>query len=426
MTYEEEQCLLKELEKMIFQRINFNGEIEEEELLKVMDEVILEAGKTKYLPLKEKNRLKNRLNHRMRGLDVLTPLLEREDITEIMVNGHEKIFVEIEGHIKQWEDHFADEEKLRNVIQQIVAKANRRVNEASPIVDARLEDGSRVNVVLSPISIDGTVLTIRKFPKEPLSMNTLIEIHSLSKPVAKLLRLLVLAGYNIVISGGTGSGKTTFLNALSNYIPKDERVITIEDSAELSLVNIENLVKLEVRNANVEGSNEITMKDLLKTSLRMRPDRIIVGEVRGAEALDMLQAMNTGHDGSISTGHANSAKDMLVRLETMVLMGVELPLTALRGQIASAIDIVIHLGRLRDKSRKLIQIEEVLDVKEGDIRTQTIVEFVETGEEKGKIQGVLKKRNLLINTEKIKLAGLMEKYQEVMKNVEEDGKIQEV
>ena len=356
----------------------------------------------------------------------MTPLLEREDITEIMVNGHEKIFVEIEGHIKQWEDHFADEEKLRNVIQQIVAKANRRVNEASPIVDARLEDGSRVNVVLSPISIDGTVLTIRKFPKEPLSMNTLIEIHSLSKPVAKLLRLLVLAGYNIVISGGTGSGKTTFLNALSNYIPKDERVITIEDSAELSLVNIENLVRLEVRNANVEGSNEITMKDLLKTSLRMRPDRIIVGEVRGAEALDMLQAMNTGHDGSISTGHANSAKDMLVRLETMVLMGVELPLTALRGQIASAIDIVIHLGRLRDKSRKLIQIEEVLDVKEGDIRTQTIVEFVETGEEKGKIQGVLKKRNLLINTEKIKLAGLMEKYQEVMKNVEEDGKIQEV
>ena len=299
-------------------------------------------------------------------------------------------------------------EKLENLITQIVSKCNRRVNESSPIVDARLEDGSRVNVVMSPISIDGSVITIRKFPKNPITMDKLIQIGSISAEAATFLKMLVVAGYNIFISGGTGSGKTTFLNALSGFIPKEDRIITIEDSAELQLLEVPNLVRLETRNQNSEGCTEITIRDLIKTSLRMRPDRIIVGEVRGEEAVDLLQCLNTGHDGSMSTGHSNSAIDMISRLETMVLMGMDLPIEAVRRQIASGIDIFVHLGRLRDKSRRVLQIVEVLKYENGDILLNTLFEYEEIGEnEKGKVVSRLCKKGELVHKEKLMAAGLI-------------------
>ena len=299
---------------------------------------------------------------------------------------------------------FPAKEKLEDVIQQIVAGANRIVNEASPIVDARLSDGSRVNVVLYPVALNGPVVTIRKFPKDNITMEQLIQWNSISREAAELLGRLIRAKYNIFISGGTGCGKTTFLNALSDFIPKEERIITIEDNAELRIKGVSNLVRLEARNANVEGVGEISIRDLIKASLRMRPDRIIVGEVRGSEAIDMLQSLNTGHCGA-SSGHANSPRDMLSRLETMVLMGMELPLSAIQRQIASAIDIIVHLGRLRDSSRKLLEIVEILGYEEGEIKLQTLYEFRERGIAKEKIQGEWVKVNEIQKREKLLAAG---------------------
>lgn len=330
------------------------------------------------LTVNKRCEVKKELYDSIRGMDILEELLEDKDITEIMINGYRDIFIEKYGCIERYSGSFSSKERLEDVIQQMVSGVNRRVNEASPIVDSRLNDGSRVNVVLCPIALNGPIVTIRKFPKQRITMEKLIEIGSVTKEAAEFLRLLVISGFNIFISGGTGSGKTTFLNALSNFIPSDERVITIEDSAELQLQNIENLVKLEARQANVEGENGISIRELIKSSLRMRPDRIVVGEVRGAEALDMLQAMNTGHDGSLSTGHANSPKDMLSRLETMVLMGMDMPLSAIKSQIASGIDIIVHLGRLRDKSRKVLEIVEVTGYGNMEILTNVLYKFEET------------------------------------------------
>ena len=334
-------------------------------------------------------------------------LIDAEDITEIMINGAGNIFYEKQGGLYLWDKSFESREKLEDVIQQIVSKCNRTVNEASPIVDARLSDGSRVNIVLSPIALNGPVVTIRRFPENPITMEQLIAFHSITEEAADFLKKLVMAGYNIFISGGTGSGKTTFLNALSHNIPNTERIITIEDSAELQIRGIPNLVSLETRNATTEGVKEISIRDLIKASLRMRPDRIVVGEVRGAEAIDMLQALNTGHDGSLSTGHANSAKDMLARLETMVLMGMDMPISAIRRQIASAIDIVVHLGRLRDKSRRVLNISEVSGFENGEIILNTIYEFVEdeTYESNG-VKGTLKYTgNPFKNKRKLRAAG---------------------
>lgn len=331
-----------------------------------------------------------------------------------MVNGPENIFIEKDGRITKYPAHFTSLQKLEDIVQQIVARVNRMVNESNPIVDVRLPDGSRVNIVLPPVSLNGPVVTIRKFPKTPMTMDKLINTGSINEEAANFLNMLVVAKYNIFISGGTGSGKTTFLNVLSNYIPSDERIITIEDSAELQIKGIPNLVRLEVRNSNVEGKNAITIRDLLKSALRMRPERIVVGEVRGEEALDMLQAMNTGHDGSLSTGHANSTKDMLSRLETMVLQGsAGFPLEAIRQQIASAIDIIVQLGRLRDKSRKVLEIAEVTGVKDGIITVQPIYKFIEKStDSNGKIKGGLYATgNRLLNTGKLAHAGLLEKLE---------------
>ena len=412
MDYEQIKVKRKE---WVLEQLDLSREMADEEIYGLIDRGIQEEAKEQYIPLHQKSRLRNELFHSIRGLDVLQELIEREEITEIMINGYNRIFVEEAGKIRRVKEEFESKEKLDDVIQQVVAGSNRIVNEASPIVDARLKDGSRVNVVLPPVALDGATMTIRKFPKEAMTMERLIEIGSLPQSVAKVLELFVLSGYNIFISGGTGSGKTTFLNALSNYVPADERIITIEDSAELKIKGVDNLVRLEVRNANVEGANEISMKDLIKSALRMRPDRIIVGEVRGEEALQMLQAMNTGHDGSISTGHANSSKDMLTRLETMVLMGVNMPLLAIRQQIASAIDIIIQLGRLRDRSRRVLQIVEV-DRLEGDtILLNPLYEFVEKGEEDNRVQGKLIKVNELKHTHKLISAGLLKEYEERVK-----------
>ena len=336
-------------------------------------------------------------------------LTDDPKVTEIMINGYDHIFLERAGRLYRWEKSFESKEKLEDVIQQIVAKCNRTVNEASPIVDARLENGSRVNIVLPPVALNGPIVTIRRFPEKPFLMDDLMRFGAINEETVGFLRKLVIAGYNIFISGGTGSGKTTFLNALSDFIPKDERIITIEDSAELQIVGVDNLVRLETRNANVEGCSEITIRDLIKSSLRMRPDRIIVGEVRGAEAIDMVQALNTGHDGSLSTGHANSAVDMLARLETMILMGMDLPIPAIRGQLASGIDIIVHLGRLRDKSRKVLEIAEVLGYMDGEIKLQSLYRFIEEGENsEGKIIGKFERENTFVHTEKLRAAGIRE------------------
>lgn len=340
-----------------------------------------------------------------RKLDILQDLIEDEEITEIMINGAQHIFMEKAGVVTRLEKRFASRQKLEDVVQQIVAGSNRIVNEANPIVDARLPDGSRVNVVLAPIALNGPIVTIRKFPKEAMTMERLRKFEAISEEAANFLEQAVKARYNIFISGGTGSGKTSMLNALAQHISAGERVITIEDNAELQIRGIENLVRLEARNANVEGTGEISIRDLIKSALRMRPDRIVVGEVRGSEAIDMLQAMNTGHDGSLSTGHANSTKDMFSRLETMVLMGVDLPLSAVQRQIASAIDLVVHLGRLRDKSRKVLEISEVLAYEEGEIKVQSLYRFEETGRKDGKVQGRLKWVHELQKKEKLLAAG---------------------
>ena len=355
-----------------------------------------------------KKQLLDRVFNSIKRLDMLQPLLEDKSITEIMINGCNDIFIEKNGQIEKLESTFESKESLQNIVQKIVSDVNRVVNESSPIVDARLKDGSRVNVVLPPIALNGPIVTIRKFPDTPITIEKLIEYGSITNEVAELLKRMVKAKYNIFISGGTGSGKTTFLNALSNFIPRDDRVITIEDSAELQFKNVDNLVRLETRNKNTEGKGEISIRDLIKSSLRMRPDRIVVGEVRGAEALDMLQAMNTGHDGSLSTGHANSAKDMLARLETMVLTGADFPISAIRNQISSAVDVIIHLGRLRDRSRKVLEISEVLGVKDGEIELNPIYVFEENKELSGDmVVSTLKRtKNKFVNIEKFEMAGI--------------------
>jgi pilus assembly protein CpaF len=325
-----------------------------------------------------------------------------------MVNGSKNIFYEKAGRIYRWEGQFQSEERLMDILQQIVARHNRVINLSAPIVDSRLEDGSRVNIVLSPVSIDGSALTIRKFPEHPLTMQQLIRMQALSEEAAALLQKLVKARYSIIVSGGTGSGKTTFLNALSQYIPNDERIITIEDSAEMQIQEIPNLVRLETRNSNTEGVAAITIRDLIRSALRMRPDRIIVGECRGAEAFDMLQAFNTGHDGSLSTAHANSSRDLLARLEMMVLMGMELPLGAIRKQIASGVDIIVHLGRLRDKSRRVLEIAEVENMIDGEIILNPLYVFEEESVEDGKIRGRLVPRNELCHVDKLRAAGIIQ------------------
>ena len=382
--------------------------LKDDELYIKLEKLVSEQLGEVYVPIQERVNLTDELYSSIRGLGLLDMIIKDDDITEVMINGTDEIFIEKSGKIERLNQSFESQRKLEDIIQRIVGRAGREVNQSNPIVDTRLPDGSRVSVVLPPVALKGPTLTIRKFSKIPMTVEQLIKYKSITPQIAKVLETFVKAKYNIFISGGTGSGKTTFLNALSNYIPNTERVITIEDSAELQIVGIDNLVKLETRNSNSSGRGTITIRDLIKTSLRMRPERIIVGEVRGAEALDMLQAMNTGHDGSLSTGHANSTKDMLSRLETMVLMGAEgLPLEAIRQQIASAVDIIIHLSRLRDHSRKTMEITEVVGLKDGEIELNPLYVFEETKESSmEKVVGELKRtKNALKNTFKLRLMG---------------------
>ena len=395
----------------IHQKMDYTKELKDEEIKGLIGDCLAEYTQESFLSLEQKERLGKELFYAIRKLDILQEILEDSEITEIMINGPDSIFVEKKGALYSWQDSFSSKEKLEDIIQQITAKCNRVVNEASPIVDARLEDGSRVNVVLAPVALNGPILTIRRFPQKPLCMEELIRIGSLTEEAAFFLRILVQAGYNIIISGGTGSGKTTFLNSLSQYIPREERIITIEDSAELQIIDAPNLVRLETRNATAEGCSGITIRDLIRTSLRMRPDRIIVGEVRGGEASDLLQCLNTGHDGSLSTGHANSAKDMLSRLETMVLMGSELPLSAVRRQIASGVDIIIQLGRFRDRTRKVVEIAEVIGMEGEEIKLESLWKYEEEASEKEisggeKVKGSLVFQKKLYHRGKVQAAGL--------------------
>lgn len=369
--------IFDDLRSNIIAALDLSREQNDEEVCRFIEKEVEEYSRKNLLTLKEREQLEHLLFNSLRKYDAIQELLEDPEVTEIMINGASRIFYEKKGKLFRAQTHFSSEQKLGDVIQQMAGNSNRMVNEASPIVDTRLADGSRVNIVLSPISIDGAAVSIRKFPQTPILMEDLIRIESITEEAAAFLKVLVMAGYNIFISGGTGSGKTTFLNALSQYIPREERIITIEDSAELRLVDKPNLVRLETRNQMFEGVKPITIRDLIRTALRMRPERIVVGECRGEEALDMLQAMNTGHDGSLSTGHANSCRDMMSRLETMVLMGMELPLTAIRSQIASGLDILVHLGRMRDKSRKVLTITEVTGMQEGEIVLKDLYRYVE-------------------------------------------------
>lgn len=392
----------------LLEQLDLSNNLTDQEIDEMIEQAVLNRGKNVYLSITDKRMLKKELFNALRRLDVLSDLLEDEDISEIMINGQNHIFIEKRGKLSQAGVSFSSEERLRNVIQQIVSSCNRIVNETVPIVDARLSDGSRVNVVLPPVALDGAVMTIRKFPTEFFTMEKLIAMGSITKQAAEFLKQMVRAKYNIFISGGTGSGKTTFLNVLSNYIPSTERVITIEDSAELQIKGIPNLVRLETRNANVEGENAITMSQLIKAALRMRPDRIIVGEVRDAAAMDMANSMLTGHDGSISTGHGNSAKEMMLRLETMILMGYDMPVPAIRQQIAAAIDIVVHLGRLRDNSRHVLEISEITGVENGEIKMHTLFQFKEYKEEDKKVTGALEQTGKLIHTQKLLQSGWKE------------------
>lgn len=399
--------LKQELRRRVLEQLDYGREQPDDEIMEIIDEVLLEEQLLRLLPVSESHQLRTELFYSLRRLDILQSLIEDPEITEIMINGPGSIFIEREGRLQELDMSFESEEKLQDVIQQIVAGCNRAVNEASPIVDARLSSGARVNIVMNPVALNGPIVTIRRFPDTPITMEELLRWESLSREAAELLQLLVRAGYNIFISGGTGSGKTTFLNVLSGYIPAWERVITIEDSAELQLQGLRNLVRLETRSSNVEGCREISIRDLIRTSLRMRPDRIIVGEVRGAEAVDMMQCLNTGHDGSMSTGHANSARDMLSRLENMILMGMDIPLAAIKRQIVSGIDIIVHLGRLRDRSRKVLEISEVMDCEDSDIRLNLLYRFEETGESpEGRVQGTLVRKGELLRDQKLRAAGL--------------------
>ena len=397
----------QKIRRMVLEQIPPDSELQEGQLLQLIDENIQRVSGESYLRFADRKKLRTSIYNSMRRLDVLQELLEDENITEIMVNGPDHIFIEQKGQMMETGLVFDSQERLSDIAQQIASEGNRIVNETSPILDVRLADGSRVNIVMPPVAMDGPVITIRKFPRDPLTMDRLTEMGALTEEAAEVLRKLVEAKYNIFISGGTGAGKTTFLNILSNYIPEDERIITIEDSAELQIREVKNLVRLEARNANVEGKNQVTIRDLIKSALRMRPDRIVVGEIRDATAIDMLTAMNTGHDGSLSTGHANSPGDMLNRLETLVLMGMEIPLEAVRQQIASAIDIIVHLGRLRDKSRKVLEICEVGQCERGKIGMYPLFQFCEEREQEGKIIGSLKRTDhKLINEDKCAKAGV--------------------
>lgn len=410
MDFQQEQQFIKGVRQYIVESLPL-GQIKDEELEEKIEQISQQhlAMKGQYCSIEQRISIVQQIYSSIRGFGLLDSILSDDTITEVMINGHENIFIEQNGKLKKLDKQFESQRRLEDVIQRIVALDGREVNQANPICDTRLPDGSRVNVVLPPLALCGPTVTIRKFSKTPMTIDKLIAYGSVTREIADKLELLVRAKYNIFISGGTGSGKTTFLNALSNYIPRDERVITIEDSAELQITNIDNLVSLETRNANASGAGQVTIRDLIRSSLRMRPERIVVGEVRGAEALDMLQAMNTGHDGSLSTGHANSTHDMLSRLETMVLQGAAgLPLEAIRQQIASAVDIIIHLSRLRDKSRKTMEITEVVGYENGQILLNPLYVFEEDDKSTlEKVSGSLKRtQNPMKNIFKLQLAGI--------------------
>lgn len=406
------QSILQQLRESILESVDTTRELNDDDIKEIIDREIIRQSHNNYIPLNIRQDLKKELFNSMRKLDILQELVDNPKISEVMINGPDDIFVELDGRLTRWNKKFSSREKLEDVIQQIAAKSNRMVNESSPISDTRLSDGSRVNIVLNPIAINGPSVTIRRFPEHPINIEKLISIGAITDEAANFLQMIMFAGYNIFISGGTGSGKTTFLNALSEYIPEDERVITIEDSAELQLLNVKNIVKLETRNSNTEGCNAISIRDLIKTALRMRPDRVLVGEIRGLEAIDMLQAMNTGHDGSLSTGHANSPSDMLSRIETMVLMGMDIPLEAVRRQIASGIDIIIHLGRLRDKSRKVLEIIEIEGFEDGNYILNSLYRFEEKTFDKSqdidikKVEGKLIKTGELKKVMKLNMSGI--------------------
>ena len=383
-----------------------SGDITDVALKQVIGECVQEESGLYMISIRQKEELEESVFNAIRRLDVLQELLEDDTITEIMINGKDDIFLERNGHITKWDKSFENEERLEDIAQKIASLSNKIVNISSPIADTRLEDGSRVSIVLPPVALNGPVITIRKFYKDALTMEKLIETGSLTQEAADFLKMAVKSKYNIFISGGTGSGKTTFLNALSEFIDNDETVITFEDASELQINHVKNLVRLEARDANIEGKNEVTIRNLIRASLRMRPDRIIVGEVRGKETLDMVQAMSTGHDGSLSTGHGNSPKDMMTRLETMILMGIDMPVAAIRQQLTSAIDIIIHLGRLRDKTRRVLQIAEVVGVSRGEVKFNKLFEFAENAESNGRVLGELKATgNKLVNTQKMFFAG---------------------
>ncbi|MBB3129594.1 pilus assembly protein CpaF [Paenibacillus rhizosphaerae] len=402
--------LFRELRQEIRSGLDVTSALGNRELMQYIERTVLRRQELRELTAQEKRSLIRRIFDSFRGLDILQPLVDNPAITEIMINSHEDIFIEQDGVVSRLPLKFESRSRLEDIIQSIVAGVNRVVNESSPIVDARLKDGSRVNIVLPPVALKGPTMTIRKFPESPMTMQDLIFRRALSQEAAEFLQQLVVGKYNIFISGGTGSGKTTFLNALSQFIPPDERVITIEDSAELQIVTVPNLVALETRNANTEGRGEIAIRDLIRSSLRMRPNRIVVGEVRGSEALDMLQAMNTGHDGSLSTGHANSTRDMISRLETMVLSGADLPVPVVRQQISSAIDIFVHLSRMRDRSRKVTEISEVAGLENGEVVLNPLFRFRETGEKEGRVEGELEPTgNRLIHGGKLQAAGIAAK-----------------
>lgn len=412
MQAEELQNLVQSVKQYIFDNVSLMN-IEDEELEEKIREIVDQHLKNRYVPIEQKLLINQQVYSSIRGLGLLDTIMMDDNITEVMINGPDNIFIEKNGKLIKTEQKFESERRLEDIIQKIVGMAGREVNQANPIVDTRLPNGSRVNVVLPPISLNGAIVTIRKFSKTPMTIEQLIRYGSITPEIAEVLQLLVKSKYNIFISGGTGSGKTTFLNALSNYIPKDERIITIEDSAELQITGIDNLVSLETRNANASGSGAITIRDLIKSALRMRPERIVVGEVRGGEALDMLQAMNTGHDGSLSTGHANSTRDMLSRLETMVLQGSEgLPLEAIRQQIASAVDIIIHLSRMRDKTRKTMEITEVVGYEHGEIILNPLYVFEEDENTTlQKVSGSLRRTDRpLVNDTKLRISGNYRKF----------------
>lgn len=404
---EREQAEFKELHGRLMELLDTGRDISDGEIYEQIDRLLLRKDDGAYRSLRRRDALRTELFNSVRKLDLLQELVDNDQVTEVMVNGLDGIFIERSGRVEKWEKGFTSQEKIEDLVQTIAGRSNRIVNATVPIVDARLENGARVNMVLPPVAINGPIITIRQFPKRPITMQQLVAWGAVTEEAVQFLRRLVIAGYNIFISGGTGSGKTTFLNALSDFIPKDERIITIEDNAELQIQGVSNLVRLEARRENTQGEHAITIRDLIRASLRMRPDRVIVGEVRGEETIDMIQAMNNGHDGSLSTGHGNSPRDMLARLETMVLMGIELPVSAVRRQIASGLDIMVHLGRMRDKSRKVLEIIEIIGYRyeTEEILTHTLFEFEEGRRRSDKLEGSLVKKGELLQRKKLERAG---------------------